>query len=253
MTTSSLQGRRLLLTGALGSLGRAQAELFLTAGAQVYLLDRPGHPESGTIVSELQARSNGQPVYLGLDLEDIENSARSVGKLAEEIGGFDILVNNAALIINKPFESFAISEYEAQMRVNAGAPFALCQAVAPGMKAKGKGVIINFCSITLNGNWNGYVPYVASKGAMMGLTKSLARELGPFGVRVNAISPGAVISDAEARVFGDHAEEYNTWVVTRQSLKTRILPDDIANAVLFLVSDEASMISGHVLDIDGGW
>ena len=94
------------------------------------------------------------------------------------------------------------------------------------MKAKRYGKIVNFCSITLNGRWDGYVPYVASKGALLGLTKSLARELGPHGICVNAVSPGAVVSDAEKRVFGDKLEEYNRWVLENQCLKTRIQPEE---------------------------
>ena len=139
------------------------------------------------------------------------------------------------------------------MRVNAGAAFALTQAVAPGMKRKQAGSIVNFCSVTLSGEWDGYVPYVASKGAMLGLTRSLARELGPHGIRVNAVSPGAVVSEAEMRVFGDRAAEYRAWVLKRQCLPRRIEPEDIASAVLFLAGDGARMISGHLLDVDGGW
>jgi NAD(P)-dependent dehydrogenase (short-subunit alcohol dehydrogenase family) len=157
------------------------------------------------------------------------------------------------MIINRPFESFSIAEYEEQMRVNAGAAFALTQAVAPGMKARKSGSIINFCSVALSGEWQGYVPYVASKGAMLGLTRSLARELGGYGVRVNAISPGAVVSEAETRVFGDRAADYEDWVLKRQCLPRRIQPEDIASAVLFLAGDGARMISGHVLEVSGGW
>ena len=105
----------------------------------------------------------------------------------------------------------------------------------------------------MNGRWDGYVPYVASKGAMLGLTKSLARELGPHGVRVNAVSPGAVVSDAEKRVFGDKLEEYNDWILENQCLKTRIQPQDVAELVLFLVSPASDMISGQNFAIDGGW
>jgi NAD(P)-dependent dehydrogenase (short-subunit alcohol dehydrogenase family) len=100
-----------------------------------------------------------------------------------------VLVGNAALIINKPFEAFSILEYEEQLRINAGATFALARALAPGMKARREGSIVSLTSVTLNGRWDGYVPYVASKGAVFGLTKALARELGPFNVRVNAVSP----------------------------------------------------------------
>jgi NAD(P)-dependent dehydrogenase (short-subunit alcohol dehydrogenase family) len=121
------------------------------------------------------------------------------------------------------------------------------------MKAKGYGKIINFCSLTLNGRWDGYVPYVASKGALLGLTKSLARELGPFGIRVNAVSPGAVVSEAEARVFADKLQEYNNWILENQCLKERIQPENVADLVLFLASPASDLISGQNIHIDGGW
>ena len=173
--------------------------------------------------------------------------------VADDEGGIDILVNNAALIINKPFESFSLEEYEDQVRVNSSAAFALTRAVAPAMKAKAYGKIINFCSVTLNGRWDGYVPYVASKGAMLGLTKTLARELGPHGIRVNAISPGAVVSEAEARVFADRLQQYNDWILENQCLKARIQPGAVADLALFLVSPAADMITGQNIHVDGGW
>jgi NAD(P)-dependent dehydrogenase (short-subunit alcohol dehydrogenase family) len=129
----------------------------------------------------------------------------------------------------------------------------LARAAAPGMKTKGYGKIINFCSVTLNGRWDGYVPYVASKGAMLGLTKSLAREMGAYGVRVNAISPGAVVSEAERRVFADRLQQYNDWILENQCLKSRIQPRDVAELVLFLVSSASDMITGQNFAIDGGW
>ena len=179
-----------------------------------------------------------------------EATARSI---AEEYDGVDILINNAALIINRPFEAFSLEEYEEQVRVNSSAAFALARAVAPSMKRKRYGKIINFCSITLNGRWDGYVPYVTSKGAMLGLSKALARELGPHGVRVNAISPGAVVSEAEARVFGDRLKQYNDWILENQCLKERIQPSAIADLVVFLVSPASDMITGQIIAIDGGW
>jgi NAD(P)-dependent dehydrogenase (short-subunit alcohol dehydrogenase family) len=108
-------------------------------------------------------------------------------------------------------------------------------------------------SLTLNGQWDGYVPYVASKGAMLGLTKGLARELGAHGITVNAIAPGAVVSEAENRVFGDRLAEYNSFILKSQSVKSRILAEDVANLAVFLASDGARMISGQNIGIDGGW
>jgi NAD(P)-dependent dehydrogenase (short-subunit alcohol dehydrogenase family) len=246
-------GKCVLLTGGAGSLGRVQAQAFVAEGADLLLLDRPDHPLADEIIATLQRTGSGSARYIGQDLGNLEEARATVARLAAEAGGVDILVNNAAMIINRPFEDFSIAEFEEQMRVNAGSAFALAQAVAPGMKANGHGAIVNFCSVTLSGEWSGYVPYVATKGAMLGLTRSLARELGPYGIRVNAISPGAVVSEAEARVFGDRAAEYEQWVLKRQCLTSRIQPADIASAVLFLAGDGARMISGHLLEVDGGW
>jgi NAD(P)-dependent dehydrogenase (short-subunit alcohol dehydrogenase family) len=253
MVMKNLSGKVVLLTGGLGSLGRAQAAALVRAGARVLLLDRPENVEGPRIAAEMAAGSTGTIVYVGCDLNQLAEAEATVRTLADEEGAIDILINNAALIINRPFEEFSLAEYEDQIRVNSSAAFALARACAPGMKKKGHGRIINFCSVTLNGRWDGYVPYVASKGAMLGLTKSLARELGPHGITVNAVSPGAVVSEAEERVFGERLKDYNDWILTNQSLKRRIEPQHVADLVLFLVSPASDMISGQNIHVDGGW
>lgn len=251
--SGEFSGQRVLLTGGLGSLGRAQAQMFVAAGADLLLLDRPDDPRASAAIAEIGAQGPGTVSWIGQDLSDLAGTQAKLGQICEAAGGVDVLINNAALIVNKPFEAFSLDEYEAQMRVNVGAAFALSQVVAPAMKRKGRGAIINFASVTLSGDWSGYAPYVASKGAMVGLTRSLARELGPHGVRVNALSPGAVVSEAEERVFGDRAAAYEAWVLGRQCLPGRIQPADIAQAVLFLAGEGARMISGHTLEVDAGW
>lgn len=234
---TDLSGKTALITGGLGTLGAAMVQTFKAAGASVTILDRPdGTPLEGY-------------GYLGVDLNDLASAESAASKA----GPFDILINNAALIINKPHDAFSLMEYEDQIRVNSSAAFALSRVCAPAMKEKSWGKIINLTSITLNGQWDGYVPYVASKGAMLGLTKGLARELGPFGINVNAIAPGAVKSAAENRVFADRLQEYNDWVLDRQCLKSRIEASDVADLALFLCSDAARMISGQNMAIDGGW
>ncbi|TIT78604.1 MAG: SDR family oxidoreductase, partial [Mesorhizobium sp.] len=223
------------------------------AGARVLVLDWPGVTDGSQVVQMLAGEAGGDIALVGCDLNRLAEAEAGVAALAASEGGIDIVINNAALIINRPFEEFSLAEYEDQIRVNSSAAFALARACAPGMKAKGYGKIVNFCSITLNGRWDGYVPYVASKGAMLGLTKSLARELGAHGIRVNAVSRGAVVTEAEERVFGDRLREYNDWILENQSLKKRSEPEDIAELVLFLVSPASDMISGQNIAIDGGW
>lgn len=246
-------GKTVLITGALGTLGTAQAEAFAALGARLLLHDRPGDARGQGRAADITARHGVAARYIGQDLGDLKGSEAAIRALSEAEGGIDVLVSNAALIINKPFEEFSIDEYEDQLRVNAAATFALVRAVAPKMKEKLDGKIVNFCSVTLNGRWDGYVPYVASKGAMLGLTKSLARELGPFNVRVNAVSPGAVVSEAENRVFADRLQEYNDWILANQCLKQRIQAEDVAQLVLFLSSDRSRMITGQNFAVDGGW
>ncbi len=237
MGMMDFNGRHALITGGLGSIGAAFAAAFAGAGALVTILDRP------------EAAPPAGHGWLGVDLNDLSAAQARVAAA----GPFDILINNAALIINKPFEAFSIEEYEAQLRVNSAAAFALTRACVPGMKVKGWGRIINLTSLTLNGQWEGYVPYVASKGALLGLTKGLARELGPHGITVNAIAPGAVVSEAENRVFAGRLQDYNRFILERQCIKSRIQPEDVANLALFLASDAARMISGQNIGIDGGW
>lgn len=244
-----LTGKTVLLTGGLGTLGQAQTTKLAAEGARVIVLDRPSS-ENG----EARAGKLGEDVsFFGCDLNALAEAEQAVADHAEKSGGIDILINNAALIINKPHEDFSLEEYEDQMRVNSSAAFALTRSCSPAMKDRGYGKVVNFTSVTLTGQWDGYVPYIASKGAMLGLTKSLARELGPHGINVNAVAPGAIVSDAEERVFGDRLQEYNDWVLDRQCLKRRILPEHVADLVHFLVSPASDMISGQNYAIDGGW
>jgi NAD(P)-dependent dehydrogenase (short-subunit alcohol dehydrogenase family) len=245
----NLKGKTVLLTGGLGTLGRAQATKLSAEGAEVIVLDRPEAKDG----SDRAAGLGDRVAFLGCDLNNLNTAIDSVRQVAISRGGVDILINNAALIINKPHEDFSIQEYEDQIRVNSSAAFALTRACEPEMKEKRYGKIVNFTSVTLTGQWDGYVPYVTSKGAMLGLTKSLARELGPHGVNVNAVAPGAIVSEAEERVFGERLQEYNEWVLDRQCLKSRIQPSNVADLVHFLVSPASDMITGQNYAIDGGW
>jgi len=226
-------------------------ETFRALGAQVTLLD-VAIERGRAVIGRLNAGPEGPAArFVAADLADLSAACRIVRDVDADAGGLDALVNNAAVVPLKPIADYSLDEYETIQRVNADAAFALTQVVAPSMRAKGGGAIVNVCSITLGGAWANFVPYVASKGALLGMTRALARELGPDGIRVNAVSPGAIPTDAET-VHPD-PEGYARWVLDHQSLKYRGAPSDIADAVAFLLSDRARFVTGQNLHVNGGW
>ena len=242
-------GKNVLITGALGTLGQALVAQFAQAGATVYAWDRPDAADPRATLDRIAPGAS----FVGCDLNDLPATEARAIALADEVGGFDVLVNNAAYVTNKPHEEFSIAHYEDEIRINSSAAFVLSRAVSKHMKAAKRGKIVCLTSLTLSGNWDGFVPYIASKGAMYGLVKGLARELGHHGINVNGVNPGAIVSEAEWRHFGDKRDEYHNWVLERQCLKRRIEPSDVANLVLFLASPQADLITGQDVHCDGGW
>lgn len=185
------------------------------------------------------------------DLSDLGELRSRLEAVSHEVGGFDIVINNAAIYPSKPFEDFTLEEQQAVQRVNVDAGIVCVQVALPHMRKNTWGRIINIASITAYGGWANLSPYVQSKGALIGLTRAWAREFGPYGVTVNAVSPGAFPTDAE-KIHPD-PEGYTRFVLDHQSVKRRGDPSDIANALIFLASQESGFITGQTLNVDGGW
>jgi NAD(P)-dependent dehydrogenase (short-subunit alcohol dehydrogenase family) len=244
-----LSGKKVLITGALGTLGTALVARYAQEGADIYAWDRPDAPKPQDALDKIVKGVK----FVGCDLNDLAATEARATALANEVGGFDVVVNNAAYVTNKPHEDFSIAHYEEEVRINSSAAFVLSRALSKHMKEKKSGKIVCLTSLTLTGHWEGFVPYIASKGAMYGLVKGLARELGHHGINVNGVNPGAIVSDAEWRHFGAKREEYHRWILERQCLKRRIEPIDVANLVLFLSSPQADLITGQDIHCDGGW
>jgi 3-oxoacyl-[acyl-carrier protein] reductase len=241
-------GRTVLLTGAAGGLGIPTALAFLSAGATVVAVDN--NEDKITALSEA-AQQHEKLVLLRADLSDLDGFRQRLTNTASAVGGYDIVINNAAIYPSKPFEEYSITEHQDVQKVNVDAAIVAVQVALPGMRAKSWGRIINVASITMYGGWALLSPYVASKGALVGLTRAWAREFGPYSITVNAIAPGAFPTDAE-KIHPD-PQGYSRFVLEHQAVKRRGKPADIASALNFLTSDEAGFITGQTLNIDGGW
>lgn len=245
----SLNGLKILITGGAGGLGASMVDKAARAGAHVTFLDVKDEA-AGQILNEA-GNASGNVEYVRADLSDLDTLQAKLAMLAEKHNGYDVLVNNAAIYPAKPFHEFTVSEFESVLRVNTSSAFVCAQALLPWMKHNHYGRIINIASITFYGGWARLCPYVTSKGGLIGLTRALARELGEFGITVNALSPGAFPTDAE-KIHPD-PQGYNQFVLDNQSIKRRGYGDDMANAMAFFASRDSGFITGQTLNVDGGW
>lgn len=205
-----LSGKRALVTGGAGGIGSAIVRLFAAEGAEVVIHDLP--QTGGAVIA-----ASVSATFIAGDLQDMPAVLADVARA----GPFDILVNNAAIDPIGPIESYDAAAYDATQAINARAAFLLSQAVIPGMRQCGGGAIVNIMSITLSGGWAEKVPYVMSKGALLGLTRALAREIGPAGIRVNAVSPGAIPTELERKHWGNDRAAFDLTVIEKQPLKFR--------------------------------
>jgi len=244
----SLEGRTILYTGAAGGLGLETTLEMLRSGAKVVAIDN----DANKIAALLQAATGLSGLTVArLDLADLTGLRAGLQELSAEVGGFDIVINNAAIYPSKPFEDYTIEEMQLVQRINVDAGIVCVQVALPHMKAAKRGRIINISSVTISGGWSDLTPYVQSKMALVGLTRSWAREFGKHGITVNAVAPGAFPTDAE-KIHPD-LPAYERRIYEAQALQRRGAPDDIANILMFLASDAASFITGQTIHVDGGW
>jgi NAD(P)-dependent dehydrogenase (short-subunit alcohol dehydrogenase family) len=188
---------------------------------------------------------------LAVDLRDATAIDAALTEAERELGPLAALVNNAAIYPATPFFDITQDEYEDVVRVNQTAYFLAAQGAARRMSERGAGAIVNIGSITFHGGWANLASYVSTKGASVGLTRALARELGPFGVRVNGVSPGAFPTKAEE--IHENPAEYTRFVIDRQSIKRRGTDAELAAVVSFLVGPDSSFVTGQTINVDGGW
>jgi 3-oxoacyl-[acyl-carrier protein] reductase len=239
-----LSGKIAIVTGAASGIGEAIAALYLNEGARVVLCDLPGHGLMRRFLNQPHVRC------VEVDVAAEEAPARLVGAAVREFGGLDVLVNNAGTAFVKPFEETADADFDRLMAVNVRAVFRLSrEAVAP-LRARGGGSIINLASLFAGLAAPQLSAYVCSKHAVLGLTRALAVDLGPYGIRVNALQPGAIVTGMTRGQFED-AKLRADW--ERKAPLGRLGdPVEAASVALFLASEEARYVTGAALAVDGG-
>jgi len=236
-----LAGRAAIVTGAASGIGRASAELFAAEGAQVLAVDRPG--------SNLAFAGAGIET-LAVDLASQDAPARVVGAALEAFGKLDILFNNAGVAGNALAANMTDEEWDRINDVNIKAVFRTCREAIPHLVKSPAGRIISTASVMANGTDYGLAAYCASKAGVLGLTRTLALELGKHGVTANAVLPGAIRTGMTARSFDD-AQIAEVWA--RKSVLRRLgEPIDVARVALFLASEDAGFVTGQAIAADGG-
>ena len=246
MSGLDLTGKRVVVTGAAGGLGRAFAQAFAREGAHVLAADinADGAAETATLIG-----ANGHAAQVDVTSRA---SATALADTAQRLmGGVDVLVNNAAIyagLERKGFEQIDEAVWDRVMAVNVKGPWAMTSAVAPLMRRAGAGAVINVSSATVMSGSPQWLHYVSSKGAVIAMTRALARELGDDRITVNALAPGFTLTEASLGLI-ENAAEYG---VTRRAIKRAAGSDDIVGAALFLASPLASFITGQTIIIDGG-
>ena len=246
----SLRERVVLVTGGATGIGESIVRQFARQGSRVAffdILDEAGH----ALAEDLAGEGCPTPEYLHCDLTDVSALKAAVDRILAMHGTVDVLVNNAANDQRHKLEDVTPEYWDRSIAVNLRPQFFMIQAVAPAMRAAGRGSIVNMSSISWIIPSTGLPIYIAAKAAIVGLTRTLAHELGPAGIRVNAVLPGAIVTEKQKRLV--YTPEYKAEILGSQALKRDILPEDVARLVVFLGADDSSAITNQSYIIDGGW
>lgn len=242
----SLSGKNVIVTGGASGIGESMVRAFAGQGARVGVLDLDG--EAGArLAAELGAAVHFETV----DLRDIAALRDAIAKTRGALGPIGILVNNAARDDRHSIDDVTPEFWRERMATNLDHQFFATQAVYPDMEAAGSGSIINMGSVSYLVTEDAFAAYKTAKSAIVGLTRALARELGPKGIRVNSIVPGWIMTQRQIDLWLD--AEGEAELMRRQCIKRKLVPDDIARVALFLASEEASAITAQSYIVDGGW
>jgi NAD(P)-dependent dehydrogenase (short-subunit alcohol dehydrogenase family) len=244
-----LEGRTAIVTGAGRGIGRALAQRLAADGAAVVIADLEGYDVAAAQLAKSGARALG----LRVDVTSESDTARMAQQALEAFGGIDILVNNAAMFATVkigPFEDIPVSEWKRLLDVNVVGVALCCKAVTPHMRRRKSGRIVNIASAAPLKGVPEFLHYISSKGAVIAMTRGLARELGKDGITVNAVAPGLTLSDATVG-RAEHLRNHDNSVRSRAIPRPQ-RPEDVAGTVAFLASDDSGFMTGQTVVVDGG-
>jgi NAD(P)-dependent dehydrogenase (short-subunit alcohol dehydrogenase family) len=248
-TYSDLAGKTVLVTGGGSGIGAAIVRGFAAQGSKTAFIDIK-QDESRTLAAELTGA--GATVHFEpADLTDIAALQAAIGRIRAAFGPIQILINNAAHDERHPTPEVTPAYWDERIAVNLKHQFFAAQAVLPDMQAAGGGAIVNFGSVSWMVGMGGMAAYTAAKSAVLGLTRSLARDYGPDNIRVNAIAPGWIMTQRQIEKWV--TPEGEAELMQRQCLKRKLQPDEVARFTVFLASEEASACTNQQYVVDGGW
>ena len=247
---SRLANKVAIVTGAAQGIGAAFAHGLAKEGAKIVIADW----NDGTATANSIIRANGAALYVKTDVSSAKDVQAMVARTIDEFGSVDILVNNAALFAKigaKKFTEISSEEFDQVMAVNVRGPFECAKAVSEAMIKQGYGKIVNIASSTVFKGVPNLLHYVSSKGAIVAMTRCLARELGEHNITVNAIAPGLTMSDG---VLGqpDYSDAYIQQNMNARALKRKQVPADLVGACVFLSSPDSDFMTGQTMAVDGG-
>jgi D-xylose 1-dehydrogenase len=246
----SLKDRSVLVTGGGSGIGAQIVRRFCEQGSKVAFIDFSPEP-SEALVREVEGEGHGRPLFLRCDLRDVEALRRAVAEAGAANGPITALVNNAARDDRHAWDTVTPEYWDERFNTNLRHQFFAAQAVQPMMREAGGGSIINMGSTSWMVGQGGMAAYTAAKSAVLGLTRSLARDWGPDNIRVNSIAPGWIMTERQQQMW--LTPEGERELMTRQCLKRKLYPDDIARVVLFLCADDSSAMTNQSYIVDGGW
>ena len=248
-TYPSLAGRTVLVTGGASGIGAEIVRAFVGQGSRVAFLDVQA--DTARALVEALGDAAHAPLFLPCDLRDIEALRNAVASVRDRLGPVTVLVNNAGNDDRHAVDDVTPEYWDWVQSINIRPQFFAAQAVVPQMREAGGGSIINLSSIAWRGGGASMAAYTSAKAAVLGLTSSLARALGQDGIRVNAIEPGAVITERQRRLWFTAPGSVEA-VVARQALPKILLADEVARTALFLAADDSRMITKQSIIVDGG-